>query len=96
MSGVSSVPWFVWEPTATTVPSLRAVTAASPLEAVPGSGLLTIVRVVPSQCSVKVEWLLSPTAQMSSAEMAAIPLRVLFTVPTGFGFGLGTMLPCAS
>ena len=55
MSGVvSSVAWSVWEPTATTVPSLRAVTPISELERVPGFGLLMIVQLVPSQCSVSV------------------------------------------
>ena len=97
MSGVGSVPWLVWEPTATTVPSLRAVTPNSELEAVPASGLLMIVQLVPFQCSISVaappvDLLNAPTAQMSLAEMAAIPLRELSKPGLGVGFGLETML----
>ena len=54
MSGVAVLFWLVWEPTATTVPSLRVVTANSELDAVPGFGLLMIVQLVPSQCSINV------------------------------------------
>ena len=99
MSGVGTpVLLFSWVPTATTVPSLRAVTAKSALVAVPGSGLLMIVQLVPSQCSINfavplvVEKLPAPTAQMSLAEIAAIPYRAVSLVGTGFGFGLDTML----
>jgi hypothetical protein len=97
MSGVSSVPGLVWVPTATTVPSLRAVTPNSELDAVPGFGLRMIVQLVPSQCSVSVakapvlSWS-EPTAQMSLAEIAAIPSRELLRAGLEVGFGLETML----
>jgi hypothetical protein len=54
MTGVAVLYWLAWEPTATTVPSLRAVTPNSELDAVPGFGLLLIVLLVPSRCSINV------------------------------------------
>ena len=50
-----------------------------------------MLQLVPSQCSVSVLGKpMPPTAQISLAEMAAIPSREL--EPPGFGFGLATML----
>src|SRR5215469_4714222 len=69
-------------PTATTVPSLRAVAAmtSAPVE------LVIRLQLVPSQCS---KWL-PPKAQMLLAETAAITPNEL--VPLGLGFGLATKL----
>ena len=94
---MGSSPVFCWPPTATTVPSLRAVTALSAFWSVPGFGLLMIVQLVPSQCSVSVAKppVLSrsePTAQMSLAEIATIPFRKLSRAGLEVGFGLETML----
>src|SRR5262249_33463464 len=77
MSGVKTNDEFSWEPTAATVPSLRAVTPARAFPRLPGFGLLTTLQLIPSQCSVRVECSLVPTAQMSLAEMAAIPFNLL-------------------
>jgi hypothetical protein len=81
MSGIGFNPLFCRSPTATTVTSLRVVAPNSPLEAVPGSGLLLIVQLVASPCSIRVavplvvEEFPAPTAQISLAETAAIPFR---------------------
>jgi hypothetical protein len=91
MSGVWPVVELTWEPTAATVPSLRAVTAASPLDTLPGFGLLTVFKLVPSHSSMRVAELSAPTAQTAFGETAAIPWSTLprFLVPE---FGLGKML----
>ena len=72
-------------PTATTVPSPRAVTPASALEPAGAAfGLAITLQLVPSQCSVRVCWrpvlgsVVYPAAQMSVAETAAIPLSSRF------------------
>jgi hypothetical protein len=62
---------FVPPPTATTVPPLWAVT---PLRRATPFGVAMTLQLVPSQCSVNAPAAL-PTAQMSLAEMAAIPVR---------------------
>jgi hypothetical protein len=67
-------------PTATTVPSLRAVTPSSAMTPL---GVATMLQLVQFHCSAA-----NPTAQMSLAEMAAIPSRR--RVVRGFGSGLGT------
>ena len=72
-----------------TVPSLRAVAPNSPLKKLPGFGLLMIFQLAPSQRSVNVTEppplaFAPPTAQMSLAEIAAMPL------PEGSG-GVGTI-----
>src|SRR6516164_5793204 len=72
-------------PTATTVPLLRAVAPKSS----PPDGLLMMLQLVPSQCSLNQPASL-PTAQISLAEIVATPDRLLVTF--GFGFGLETML----
>src|SRR2546430_14907569 len=78
------VPW----PTATAVPSLRAVT---PLRSATPLGVLTRRQLPPFQCSVNGPLCASPTANMSLAETAAIPVSLL-RLPLGSGFGLGTKL----
>ena len=74
---------FVVTATATTVPSPRAVTRSSWPPA--GAGVAMMLQLVPFQLSTA-----KPTAQMSSAEMAAIPDRL--GVVRGFGSGLATTL----
>jgi hypothetical protein len=75
---------FSTAPTATTVPSLRAVTPVSVPKS--GIGLVTMLQLVPFQFSMAGK----PTAQMSLAETAALRNRKLLAL--GFGFGLETTL----
>jgi hypothetical protein len=87
------LPSLSWKPTATTVPSLRAVTPESELSVLPGFGLLMIVQLVPFRCSISVpvpsvHVLNVPTAKMSLAELAVIPFSKLLKP----GSGLETML----
>jgi hypothetical protein len=79
MSGVWPVVELDWVPTAATVPSLRAVTPISSFKPLPGFGLLTVFKLVPSHCStrVAVPEFCVPTAQTSFGEMAAIPESTL-------------------
>jgi hypothetical protein len=101
MSGSESDPWFVWEPTATTVPPLRVVAPKSPLQELPGFGLLLIVQLVPSQCSINCSPksglsgpVLDPTAQTSLLARAATAEKREsggFTPPLD-NVGVGTML----
>src|SRR5260370_2674517 len=51
-------------------------------------GVVTMLQLVPSQCSVNNPWSWSPAAQMSLAETAATAIREL--LPCGLGLGLGT------
>src|SRR4029077_7509689 len=51
-------------------------------------GVVTMLHVLPSQCSVNGPRSWCPTAQTSLAETAATATREL--LPCGFGFGLGT------
>jgi hypothetical protein len=73
---------FVVTPTATTLPSLMAVTPSSRETSL---GVVMLLQLVASHCSAA-----KLTAQMSLAEMAAIPARL--RVVRDFGSGLGTTL----
>jgi len=75
-------------PTATTVPSLRAVTARRPTPL----GVVRRLQLVPFQRSVKLPPAPSPTAQMLLAETAATPLNRLLPWFAANGSTLGTKL----
>src|SRR6266571_357080 len=85
-------------PTAQAWPEAGSAAAPLRVAAEPGLGLATMLQLVPSQCSMRVEgmplvpfwdW---PTAQMSVAETAATPNRGLARVPAGLGLGTTVQL----
>src|SRR6516225_1693506 len=77
--------WLVPWPTASTVPPLEA--AMAPKKLTP-AGVLTMVQLLPFQCSVNCPSSWCPTAHTSPAETPATATRPL--LPCGFGLGLGT------
>src|SRR6516164_4955816 len=80
--------WFVPWPTASTVPPLEA--AMAPKNLTP-DGVVTMVQLLPFQCSVNGPSSWCPTAHTSLAETPATATRPL--LPCGFGLGLGTTVP---
>src|SRR6516165_5545050 len=77
--------WLVPWPTASTVPPLEA--AMAPKKLTP-AGVVTMVQLLPFQCSVNGPSSWCPTAHTSLAETPATATRPL--LPCGFGLGLGT------
>src|SRR6516164_9086185 len=79
--------WLVPWPTASTVPALEA--AMAPKKLTP-AGVVTMVQLLPFQCSVNGPSSWCPTAHTSLAETPATAPSPL--LPCGFGLGLGTTL----